>query len=335
MGKSASYHLTEWDQIREVAEEAARLLSNGTPVRRGDDLRSLEFVARQYIFLADSRRKLFEAAENYRAAMDAETENRDTALEHLEKAKLLVAEQAEAFQDLTDEFEILWYMESRPHWYDQATALYVRRNQAFAEQLSLLDQAITDFSSGTALPSPRDIRMDIHEHHGQYFQYWLLCGSFPLSDPGDAGVDFLQEMGGEADARPYPGMRFSDKNGITYTWNKYDSPYSDRLELELSYPDMNQAVAYAYCTIDAPADKMTKALVGSSDGVTVYCNGEKLLEKHIQREFLPDEDQVTLPLKKGRNHLLLKIDRMKPGWKFTFRLEDEDVRNHKQKYYIQ
>ncbi len=177
--------------------------------------------------------------------------------------------------------------------------------------------------------------MDIHEHHGQYFQYWLLCGSFPFSDPGEAGMDYLGDMGGEAGARPYPGMRFSDKSGTTFTWQKYDSPYSDRLELELAYPDMNLAVAYAYCTIDAPADKMTKALIGASDGMTIYCNGEKLMEKHMQRELVPDEDQVMLPLKEGRNHLLLKIDRMKPGWKFTFRLEDEDVRNHKQKYYIQ
>ena len=130
-------------------------------------------------------------------------------------------------------------------------------------------------------------------------------------------------------------MRFIDQNGTTYTWNKYDSPFSDRLELDPYYPGNKLAVAYAYCTIDAPADKKTNALVGASDGITVYCNGEKLMEKHTQREFNHDEDMVVLPLKKGRNHLLLKIDRMKPGWKFTFRLEDEDVRNHKQKYYIQ
>jgi hypothetical protein len=80
---------------------------------------------------------------------------------------------------------------------------------------------------------------------------------------------------------------------------------------------------------------MTKALVGTSDGVTIYCNGEKLIEKHLHRELIQDEDQIMLPLKKGRNHLLLKIDQLKPGWKFTFRLKDEDVRNHKQKYYIQ
>ncbi len=334
-GKSASYYLEEWDQVRQVAEEAARLLSEGSPTRHVDDWQSLEFVSRQYMFLADCRQHLFEASESYRAAMDIQSENRDKALEYLEKARLVVAKEASSFEDLSRQFEILWNQESRPHWYDVATEIYTRRNHAFAEQLFLLDQVISRFSSGEPIPSPGDIRMDIHKHHGQYFQYWLLCGSFPFSDPGEAGMDFLQDMGGEAGARPYPGMRFSDEGGTTYTWQKYDSPYTDRLELELVYPDINLAVAYAYCTIDAPADKMTKALVGTSDGVTIYCNGEKLIEKHLQRELVQDEDQVILPLKKGRNHLLLKIDRLKPGWKFTFRLEDEDVRNHKQKYYIQ
>ena len=334
-GKSASYNLTEWGQVRQVAEEAARLLAESYPTRYMDDRQSLEFVCRQYMFLADSRQQLFEAAEAYRSAMAVQSDERKKALEYLEKARGLVAEQAGAFEDLTREFEILWNMESRPHWYEEATALYIGRNRAFADQQFLLDQAISRFSSGGSVPRPEEVRMDIHQHDGQYFQYWLLCGSFPLSEQEHAGMDFLQEMGGEPEAKPFPGMRFTNAVGITYGWHKYDSPFTDRLELELVYPEKNLAVAYAYCTIDAPTDKMTKALVGSSDGVTVYCNGDKVLEKHGQRVLVPDEDQILLPLKTGRNHLLLKIDRMKPGWKFTFRLEDEDVRNHKQKYYIQ
>mgnify|MGYP000175688593 CR=1 FL=1 len=82
--------------------------------------------------------------------------------------------------------------------------------------------------------------------------------------------NMFETMGGEASARPYPGMQFSDRDGTTYTWHKYDSPYTDRLELDLVYPEINLAVAYAYCTIDAPAGKLTKALVGTSDGVSIF-----------------------------------------------------------------
>ena len=334
-GKSASFNLAEWGQVRKVAEEAARLLAESSPTRYKSDRQALEFVCRQYMFLADSRQHLFEAAEDYLSAIAVQSEDRDQALEYMEKARGLVAEQASSFEDLTRQFKVLWNLENRPHWYDVGTAVYTRRNEAFADHLSLLDQAISRYSSGGSIPQPGDVRMDINQHDGQYFQYWLLCGSFPLSDPGEAGMDFLQDMGGEPGAKPFPGMRFTNAGGITYGWHKYDSPFTDRLELDPVFPDKNLAAAYAYCTIDAPSDKMTKALVGSSDGITVFCNAEKILEKHGQMALVADEDQITLPLKKGRNHLLLKIDRMKPGWKFTFRLEDEDVRNHKQKYYIQ
>ena len=334
-GQTASYQLEAWAPVRKVAEEASRLLAEGSPERYSDDWLSLEFACRQYIFMADARNQLFEAAEKYRAARAVGSNDPDKALSNLESARLLIALQARSFEDLSRRFEIIWNLESRPYWYDTATEIYTRRNQSFAEQLSLLDKTMAGFSAGGSLPDPGDVRLDIRKHDGQYFQYWLLCGAFPLSEPTETGADFLLGMGGEAGARPYPGMGFTDRKGMTRTWQKYDSPYTDRLELELVYPVDGLAVAYAYCSIDAPEDKLTKALLGSSDGVTLYCNGEKIMEKHLRRELVRDEDTVMLPLKKGRNHLLLKIDRLKPGWEFTFRLEDEDIRNHKQKYYIQ
>jgi hexosaminidase len=334
-GRTASFQLEAWEPIRKVAVEASGLLAEGSPDRYADDWLSLEFVCRQYIFMADARKQLFEAAEKYRAARAVGSDDPDKALSYLEGARVLIARQARSFEDLSRRFEIIWNLESRPYWYDVATAMYTRRNHSFAEQLSLLDKATAGFSSGNPLPDLGDVRLDIRQHHGQYFQYWLLCGAFPLSDPAGAGADFLIGMGGEASARPYPGMRFTDSKGMTRTWQKYDSPFTDRLDLEKVYPGDGLAVAYAYCSIDAPGDKLTEALIGSSDGVTIYCNGEKILEQQPLRELVRHEDQVMLPLKKGRNHLLLKIDRLKPGWEFTFRLEDEDIRNHKQKYYIQ
>ena len=190
-GKSASFNLAEWGQVRKVAEEAARLLAESSPTRYKSDRQALEFVCRQYMFLADSRQHLFEAAEDYLSAIAVQSEDRDQALEYMEKARGLVAEQASSFEDLTRQFKVLWNLENRPHWYDVGTAVYTRRNKV-ADHLSLLDQAISRYSSGGSIPQPGDVRMDINQHDGQYFQYWLLCGSFPLSDPGEAGMDFLR-----------------------------------------------------------------------------------------------------------------------------------------------
>jgi hexosaminidase len=70
-GQTVSYHLEDWTPIRKVAEEASRLLAQGSPGRYPDDSLALEFVCRQYIFLADARQQLFEAAENYRGNCQA------------------------------------------------------------------------------------------------------------------------------------------------------------------------------------------------------------------------------------------------------------------------
>ena len=94
-------------------------------------------------------------------------------------------------------------------------------------------------------------------------------------------------------------------------------------------------MAYAYCTIDAPEAQTVTALLGSNDGVTVWCNGKEVHHIHGKRSLIPDEDAFDLPLEKGRNHLLIKVEQWKGDWGLSFRLKDVDVRNHKQKYYIQ
>ena len=50
---------------------------------------------------------------------------------------------------------------------------------------------------------------------------------------------------------------------------------------------------------------------------------------------IADEDEILLDLEEGRNHLMIKVEQWKAGWGLAFRLKDVEVRNHKQKYYIQ
>jgi len=77
------------------------------------------------------------------------------------------------------------------------------------------------------------------------------------------------------------------------------------------------------------------ALLGSNDGATVWCNGREVHHIHAKRSLIPDEDEILLDLEEGRNHLMIKVEQWKAGWGLSFRLKDKEVRNHKQKYYIQ
>ena len=77
------------------------------------------------------------------------------------------------------------------------------------------------------------------------------------------------------------------------------------------------------------------ALLGSNDGATVWCNGKEVHHVHAKRSLIPDEDRFMLELEEGRNHLMIKVEQWKGNWGFSFRLDGVEVRNHKQKYYIQ
>jgi hypothetical protein len=162
----------------------------------------------------------------------------------------------------------------------------------------------------------------------------LLCGTFPNIAWSGRETDFLKEIGGEAKARPKPGLFFFSDTGGKKSWIKYASPIFSKLNLASVYEDNTQVVAYAYCRIESPNQASVRATLGSNDGIQVILNGKRIYKNYVKRSLIIDEDEVMLPLEKGTNHLLLKIDQNKGDWGFSFRLPDVKVRNHKYKYRI-
>ena len=84
-----------------------------------------------------------------------------------------------------------------------------------------------------------------------------------------------------------------------------------------------------------PTKRQVTALLGSNDGATVWCNGKEVHHVHGKRSLIPDEDEFHLELEEGKNHMMIKVEQWKADWGLSFRLKDVEVRNHKQKYYIQ
>ena len=275
------------------------------------------------------------ASKAYSGACKFQRLSRPTAMVELEKAKEIVSDLKYRFELVRADFEILWDMENRAYWKDRALMEYNVHADAFSMQLSLLEEAIDSFKRGGYLPPPTEVRLDIRRQSGQFFQYWLLCGSFHIDSFDEYPPDFLEPMGGEALARPFPGMNFTDVSGQDRYWTKYDSPKLGEIDFKTIFEPHITAVAYAYCTIDSPIKQEVTGLLGSNDGATVWCNGKEVHHIHGKRSLIADEDEILLELEEGRNHLMIKVEQWKAGWGLAFRLKDVEVRNHKQKYYIQ
>lgn len=143
----------------------------------------------------------------------------------------------------------------------------------------------------------------------------------PLSQ---AEIDAIQWQ--DVEAEP-PGLvvinRYRDSPHPIVT---YATDFSKRLE-----PQPGTMVVYARTHINSDRDQLKKLYIGYSDDVSVFLNGKILFRGRSSQNFRdPDflgivnieDDAVYLPLKKGRNELILADSELGGGWGFICRLED-------------
>ena len=105
----------------------------------------------------------------------------------------------------------------------------------------------------------------------------------------------------------------------------FASDFSKRLD-----PQPGTAVVYATTTIEADRDQVKKLLLGYSDEVSVFLNGRILYRGRSAQNFRdpgflgivnPENDVLYLPLRKGRNELVLAVSELGGGWGFICRVE--------------
>ncbi len=106
----------------------------------------------------------------------------------------------------------------------------------------------------------------------------------------------------------------------------FQTDFSTRLQ-----PQPGTKVLYARTNIDSDRDQVKKLEIGYSDEVSVFLNGKILWRGRSAQAFRdprflgivnPENDAVYLPLKKGRNELVLALSELGGGWGFICRLAD-------------
>jgi hypothetical protein len=106
----------------------------------------------------------------------------------------------------------------------------------------------------------------------------------------------------------------------------FANDFSKRLD-----PQPGMKVVYARTTIESDRDQVKKLYLGYSDDVSLFLNGKILFRGRSAQNFRdpgflgivnPENDAVYLPLKKGRNELVLALSELGGGWGFICRLVD-------------
>ena len=108
----------------------------------------------------------------------------------------------------------------------------------------------------------------------------------------------------------------------------FANDFSKRLE-----PQPGMKLVYARTSIASERDQTRKLYLGYSDDVSVFLNGKILFRGRSAQNFRdpaflgivnPENDAVYLPLKKGRNELMLAVSELGGGWGFIARLADPE-----------
>ena len=106
----------------------------------------------------------------------------------------------------------------------------------------------------------------------------------------------------------------------------FQGDFSKRLD-----PQPGIKVLYARTTIDSDREQVKRLSIGYSYDVSVFLNGSILYRGRSAQGFRdpgflgivnPENDAVYLPLKKGKNELMLAVSELGGGWGFICRLED-------------
>ncbi len=333
-GATITFNMADWQNVLDIANQADSIIQTKALKKYAEELEFTTFVVHQYKYLAEGRMRLLEAADKYKKACIIQFENPGETEKILVEVMSLLGTCHGQFQALKENLESLWKMENRDYWLNYALDPYNEVLSDYSDMEESVANAFALFKQQKPLPFPKDVRLDISEQEGSYFQYWLLCGPFPIENETGPLSDFLEPMGGEINARPIPGFSFLAKNGNEFSWTKYASPVNDQIDFKTIYENNTEVVAYAYCTIESESSTAVTATFGSNDGIEVFCNGEKVFSIREKRSVIPDENSCKLQLLPGQNHILLKVDNWKGGWGFSFRLAEQKVRSHKHKYRI-
>ena len=161
---------------------------------------------------------------------------------------------------------------------------------------------------------------------------WSLSPSFdalernlerPLSPSETAAIHWQ-----DVDAEPPGFVVINRYRESPHPRVSFASDFSKRLE-----PQPGMKLVYAKASIDSDRDQLRKLFIGYSDDVSVFLNGQILFRGRSAQNFRdpgflgivnPENDAVYLPLKKGRNELLLAVSELGGGWGFICRLVDRN-----------
>ena len=210
--------------------------------------------------------------------------------------------------------------------YDAGFALLKMANMLLEK--NRVDQAEKFIVLGLGVIKETDIVEDILDKYQQkgrragsispqigFVNKWWVAGPFPNENNEAKETAYFPES----------GIDFSEtgiSGDMRASWQKIelDNIYSILSFAQLYAGNAWAAYAYTEVTLEKEMDALFK--IGSNDGVICWLNGQKVHQHLSGRACIPDQDQVNVKMKQGKNTILLKVLNAGGQWEACLRICD-------------
>jgi len=148
---------------------------------------------------------------------------------------------------------------------------------------------------------------------------WFVIGPFAGKKPNRISLDLNtpveREFRGHADGAMDTKGAFT-VDGRTLRWAACRADQHGFVDCDKALGHHEFCVAYGYATFKSARGGDAVLYAGSDDGNRIWVNGEQVHSLEATREFSLTSDEVKVRLRKGVNHLFIKLTQERLGWGF-------------------
>ena len=138
---------------------------------------------------------------------------------------------------------------------------------------------------------------------------WRLYGPYPMTGPVDVGLS--KPNGPESQL-----LSESEYEVAPPAFVVKRSP-GQKVDLAELMGENKDCIALATSHFHLESDQSLKFLVRSDDGIRVWIDGELVHDNPAVRQLWKQQDQIEVPLKAGKHHILVKISQADGQWGFV------------------
>jgi hypothetical protein len=181
-----------------------------------------------------------------------------------------------------------------------------------------------DIDNLAVLNQPGRLRdwWQLHKTNEGFVCNWMVIGPFEFGTGLDDVAPPEKEINFD---KNYPGI------GSPVGWEKVGTSENGYLNFISVFnkrsKETNQdlrGMAYAYAELESPDARKITLTLGSNDGAKVWVNNAVVYNVDVGRTAVADQTFLEVPLKKGINKILVKVENLGASWGLYLRVMNPD-----------